>query len=162
MRLGTLRGARWEEINFDAALWKIPAARMKLRKAKKTDPRFEHLVPLSEPALFVLRGLRAARPKSGIAPDLIFTGRSASSPIGAGAIGALYDRCGYRGRHVPHGWRASFSTILNEEMGEDYRFAIDAALGHSGKGKVEAAYNRAQLLDRRREVFDRWGAMLTG
>ena len=162
VRLATLRGARWEEIDFDAALWTIPAARMKLSRAKKGDPRFAHAVPLSAPALFVLRGLRAARPKSVIAPDLIFTGRSASSPIGAGAIGTLYDRCGYRGRHVPHGWRASFSTILNEEMGEDYRFAIDAALGHSGKGKVEAAYNRAQLLDRRREVFELWGSLLAG
>ena len=162
VRLGTLRGARWEEIDFDAASWAIPAARMKLSKAKKNDSRFDHVVPLSEPALFVLRGLRAARPKSVIAPDLIFTGRSTSSSIGAGAIGALYDRCGYRGRHVPHGWRASFSTILNEEMGEDYRFAIDAALGHSGKGKVEAAYNRAQLLDRRREVFELWGSLLAG
>lgn len=155
VRLGTLRGARWNEIDLDARLWTIPAARMKLSKAKKGDSRFDHLVPLSEPALFVLRGL--PREEGG----LIFSGRGGSRPLGAGAIGALYDRCGFKGRHVPHGWRASFSTILNEEMGEEWRFAIDQALGHSGKGKVEASYNRAQLLDRRRAVFDRWGAMLT-
>ncbi len=162
VRLGTLRGARWEEIDFDAALWTIPAARMKLARAKKDDARFDHVVPLSAPALFVLRGLNSARPKSIASSDMVFPGRSGSMPIGTGAIGALYDRCGYRGRHVPHGWRASFSTILNETMGEDYRFAIDQALGHSGKGKVEAAYNRSQLLDRRREVFERWGELLAG
>lgn len=160
VRLGTLRGARWEEIDFDAALWTIPAARMKLSKAKKADARFDHLVPLSAAALFVLRGLRAARGKSVIASELVFTGRDGALPIGEGAIGALYDRCGYRGRHVPHGWRASFSTILNEAMGEEWRFSIDQALGHSGKGKVEGAYNRAQMLDRRRAVLDRWGEML--
>ena len=161
VRLGTLRGARWEEIDFAERLWTIPAARMKLARAKKADSRFDHVVPLSEPALFVLRGLRSSTSNEATKiGGLIFTGRDGSRPLGAGAIGALYDRCGYNGRHVPHGWRASFSTILNEDMGEEYRFAIDQALGHSGKGKVEAAYNRAQLLDRRREVFERWGEML--
>ena len=82
--------------------------------------------------------------------------------ICTGAIRDLYIRAGYAGRHVPHGWRASFSTILNEDMGPEWRFDIDAALGHAGKGKVEAAYNRSVQLDRRRMVMDRWGALLTG
>jgi len=54
----------------------------------------------------------------------------------------------------------SFSTILNEDLGPDWRFDIDAALGHASKGKVEAAYNRSVQLDRRRKVVDRWGELL--
>jgi integrase len=62
---------------------------------------------------------------------------------------------------VPHGWRASFSTILNDlEPGE--RAEIDRALAHTPKDKVEAAYNRSQQLARRRALFDRWGALLAG
>ena len=94
--------------------------------------------------------------------QLVFPGRGRDAPIGAGAIRELYIRAGFADRHVPHGWRASFSTILNEEMGPDWRFDIDAALGHSSKGKVEGAYNRSQLLDRRRVVMDRWGELLGG
>jgi len=70
-------------------------------------------------------------------------------------------RAGFAGRHVPHGWRSSFSTILNEQLGEEWRSAIDRALAHSPKDKVEAAYNRAQLLDRRRALLERWAALLT-
>jgi integrase len=94
--------------------------------------------------------------------DLVFPGRGGSAPIGEGSIGELYERAGYTGRHVPHGWRASFSTIMNEELGEEWARTIDRALAHSPKDKVEAAYNRAQLLDRRRKLLDRWGELLAG
>ncbi|BBC72937.1 integrase [Altererythrobacter sp. B11] len=157
VRLDAVRGARWDEIeDLDGAapLWRVPPARMKLARAKKNEPRFEHLVPLSRAAVAVLR---EAQPSAG----LIFAGRGGTAPVGEGAINALYKRLGYGGRHVPHGWRSSFSTILNEQLGEGWRTTIDLALAHSAKGKVEAAYNRAQLLDRRRELFERWGEMLT-
>lgn len=154
VRLDAVRGARWEEIDLESRLWTVPAARMKLSRAKKGEERFDHLVPLSEAALFVLRGVHSG---SG----LIFTGRDGKSSIAAGAIRELYVRCGFAGRHVPHGWRASFSTILNEQLGEEWRGDIDRALAHAGKGKVEAAYNRSVLLDRRRALFDRWGSLLS-
>jgi len=156
VRLGTLRGARWEEIeDLDGAepVWRVPAARMKLRLAKKADSRFDHIVPLAPAAVAVLRAARA-----GSAEGLIFRGRGGGM-IGEAAIGALYARAGYRGRHVPHGWRASFSTILNERFPE-HRAAIDLALAHAPKDKVEAAYNRSAQLARRRMLFDAWAAML--
>ncbi len=162
VRLEAVRGMCWDELeDLDGAepVWRVPAARMKLKRAKKDDPRFDHLVPLSRAAVEVLR---AARNHSGAADDmLVFPGRSGGAPIGEGAIGALYARAGFAGRHVPHGWRASFSTVMNETMGPDWRGDIDRALAHSPKDKVEAAYNRAALLDRRRTLFARWGEMLT-
>lgn len=200
VRLDAVRGMRWDEIVLRQAqdgreewLWRVPAARMKLKRAKKDDARFDHLVPLSAAAMEVLH--RAAQlvvdpmliggeprengydtpsrlPEAPCFPanGLVFAGRGlvcpkntasfGQKPIGEGAIGALYDRAGFSGQHVPHGWRASFSTIMNEMMGPDWRGDIDRALAHSAKDKVEAAYNRAALLDRRRDLFDRWGAML--
>ncbi|MCH2486992.1 MAG: tyrosine-type recombinase/integrase [Erythrobacter sp.] len=158
VRLDAVRGMVWAEVDLDARLWTVPAGRMKLSRAKKGDSRHDHAVPLSAAAIAVLE---AARGAAEVQPDqLVFFGRVGAAPIGAGAIRELYARAGFAGRHVPHGWRASFSTILNEEMGPEWRFDIDAALAHAGKGKVEAAYNRSVQLDRRREVFDRWGSLL--
>lgn len=176
VRLAAVRGMVWAEVDLAARTWTVPAARMKLGREKKEDARYDHVVPLSAEAVAVLE---AARPKSGAGQvGLVFPGRmlkiervarqpdgrwfcrATKTPIAAGAIRELYDRAGFAGRHVPHGWRASFSTILNENLGPDWRFDIDAALGHAGKGKVEAAYNRSRLLDRRRALFDTWGTLL--
>lgn len=163
VRLDAVRGMRWDEVeDLDGAapLWRVPPARMKLARAKKESDRFAHLVPLSAPAVAVLRAAAENGYDTHSAGGLVFPGARRTSPLGEGALRQLYARAGYAGRHVPHGWRASFSTILNELHPED-RAAIDAALGHAGKGKVEAAYNRAQLLEQRRRLFDRWGALLT-
>lgn len=159
VRLAAVRGMRWGEIDLEARTWTVPAARMKLSRAKKDDARFDHIVPLSEAAMAVIEQLLGGQVRYSV--QLVFPGRD-SGPIAAGAIRELYDRAGFAGRHVPHGWRASFSTILNEELGPSWRFDIDAALGHAGKGKVEAAYNRSAQLARRRELMERWGQMLAG
>lgn len=164
VRLAAVRGMLWAEVDLEARTWTVPAARMKLGREKKEDARYDHVVPLSAEAVAVLSARSVNSPKirqhdGDLSTRLVFPGRD-GGPIAAGAIRELYDRAGFAGRHVPHGWRASFSTILNEELGPDWRFDIDAALGHAGKGKVEAAYNRSRLLERRRELFDRWGAML--
>jgi integrase len=178
VRLGALRGMLWGEVEDllgEAPQWRVPAARMKLKLAKKSEDRFDHIVPLSRQAVAVLRS--AARENgydthSGGYPvdALVFPGRDRGRPIGEGAIGDLYDRVLRHAqderligrRHVPHGWRSSFSTIMNEQLGELWRSTIDRALAHTPKDKVEAAYNRAELLARRRELFDRWGELLGG
>ena len=158
VRLAAVRGMTWHEVDLKARTWTVPAARMKLSRAKKDDARFDHVVPLSDQALQALEGLRSAH-RTWDPQQLVFPGRD-GGPIAAGAIRELYARAGFAGRHVPHGWRASFSTILNEELGPGWRFDIDAALGHAGKGKVEAAYNRSAQLGRRRELMERWGQLL--
>lgn len=168
VRLAALRGARWGELeDVDLAgtfigprrpAWRVPAARMKLSIEKKGEAEHDHIVPLSAEAEAVLRA--AHRIAGG--GKLIFPGRASDRPIGEAAIGALYARAGFGGRHVPHGWRATFSTILNERY-PDLGGAIDRALAHTPKGmsKVEAAYNRAQHLGTRRRLFQAWGSLLT-
>lgn len=164
VRLAAVRGARWsefEDLDGPAPLWRVPAARMKLARAKKALAENDHLVPLSPAAVAVLRAARPTHHKQ-IATDLVFPGRLPGRPIGEGAIGDLYDLAGYAGRHVPHGWRASFSTLVNARFrGDGDRAAIDRALGHAPKDKIEAAYNRGEDLIRRRDYFDAWGEMLT-
>lgn len=162
VRLNAVRGMRWGEIDFDAAEWRVPAARMKLAKAKKADAAHDHIVPLSTQALQVLYEVlieigHDTRSSLPAADQLVF-GRGAA-PIGEGAIRQLYIDAGYGGRHVPHGWRASFSTILNEMMPEASAI-IEQALAHTPKDKVKAAYDRAGHMARRRALFDRWGAII--
>ncbi len=164
VRLDAVRGMRWgeiEDLDGPAPIWRVPAARMKLALVKKDDPRFDHFVPLSQQALQVLQ--LAAREngydaQSPAPVDRLVFSRGAA-PIGEGAIRQLYIDAGYGGRHVPHGWRASFSTILNKLLPAE-RAAIDRALAHSPKDKVEAAYNRDEMLATRRALFDRWGELL--
>ena len=128
---------------------------MKLAAAKKLDPKNDHLVPLSLQAVLVLRAARDL----GHGAGLIFPGGDYAAPIGEAAIGDLYKRAGFAGRHVPHGWRATYSTIMNERRPDD-RAAIDRALAHAAKDKVEASYNRALHLARRRELFQDWADIL--
>lgn len=159
VRLASVRGARWsefEDLDGAAPLWRIPAARMKLTKVKKADRSADHVVPLSRQAVDVLR---AARAYASSECNYAFPGRG-GRPIGEAAIGDLYKRAGFAGRHVPHGWRATFSTIMNEAAPED-RALIDRALAHALKDKVEAAYNRAEHLSRRRRLFQQWADLLT-
>ncbi|MDZ7893619.1 MAG: site-specific integrase [Sphingobium sp.] len=153
VRMGALRGACWDEfeqLDGDVPTWRIPAARMKIARVKKDDVANDHLVPLSPQAVDVLKAIRAF----GYECPLVF-------PIHAAAIGALYKRTGFAGRHVPHGWRATFSTILNERFPIE-RAAIDMALAHvpADRSKVERAYNRSEMLDQRRDLYRRWGDML--
>jgi len=165
LRLGALRGGRWAEIEgvegislipADRPRWRVPPARMKLTKVRKADASAEHVIPLSRQAVAVLRDLH--RLTGG--QELLFPGRRRGRPIGEGAIGDLYDAAGYSGRHVPHGWRASFSTILNNLNPEDRGF-IDQALAHvAHKGRVEAAYNRSQHEERMADLFQRWADLI--
>jgi len=80
--------------------------------------------------------------------------------VGEKSIGALYDRAGFEGRHVPHGWRASFSTMMNEKGADGAD--IERALAHTPKDKVKAAYDRSARLQRLRDLFQDWSDMLVG
>jgi integrase len=161
VRLAAVRGARWceiEDLDGAAPAWRIPAARMKLAAAKKGDAKHDHVVPLSRQSVAVLRAANMHRGDANM-HDLIFAGAGGGA-IGEAAIGDLYKRAGFAGRHVPHGWRASFSTILNERGDGRDRAAIDQALAHTPKDRVEAAYNRATRLDTRRRLFQEWADLI--
>lgn len=165
VRPGVVRGARWSEFKdlTDAEpYWHIPAERMKLTLERKDEEAFDHIVPLAPQAAAVLH---AIKPLTG-AGDLVFPGhRHAHLPLSENAIGYLYNRAGWHRRHVPHGWRAAFSTIMNERANlagrQSDRQVIDLMLAHTPESKVESAYNRAQFMERRREIAIEWADLLT-
>lgn len=166
VRPSVIRGAEWEEFSgidwtdeqssSKNAMWRVPAARMKLPQDKKQDKNHEHVVPLSWQAVELLRDIR---PLTGHARLVFPSERHIHRPLSENAIGYYYNRAGYHGRHVPHGWRAAFSTIMNERHPAD-RAIIDMMLAHVPKDKVEAAYNRAQHVQRRRELAQEWADIL--
>ena len=75
------------------------------------------------------------------------------------AIGYLLNRAGFHHKHVPHGWRATFSSVMNERHRADTG-VIDLMLAHVPKDKVEGAYNRALHLTRRRELAQAWADLI--
>ncbi len=173
-RPGMIRALPWTEIeNVDwsneepcpDALWRVPAARMKLMLELKHDDGFEHLVPLSAEAVAVLRTVHVL---TGRGPLIFPSNRNARVPMSENTLSYFYNRCGYQGRHVPHGWRASFSTIMNEwaERGgtPGDRHVIDLMLAHipESVSSSEGVYNRAAYLKRRREIASAWGVLLLG
>jgi integrase len=151
VRPGEIRGATWrefEQLDGDQPLWRIPAARMKMKQ--------EHLVPLSRQAVAVITAVRSL---TGRGPLVFPNARHAHRPMSENAIGYLLNRAGYHSRHVPHGWRATFSTIMNERYQHD-RQVIDLMLAHAPKDKTESAYNRAAHMPRRRELAQSWADLL--
>ena len=164
VRPGELRGARWDEfedLDGSAPLWRIPSSRMKGSLRRKANDLADHLVPLSTQSVDVLEALRTI---SGGGPLAFPSLRHSHKPMSENAIGYLLNRIGYHGRHVPHGWRAAFSTLMNEwakaNGRADDREVIDLMLAHTNGNKVEGAYNRAAYMPRRRELSQIWGDML--
>jgi integrase len=150
VRPGELREVSWGE--FEAldgdALWRVPAGRMKMR--------VEHLVPLSRQAVEVLAAMRRI---SGRNPFVFPNVRHPLKPLSENALGYLINRAGYHGRHVPHGFRAAYSTIMNERFMAD-RHVIDIMLAHAPPGDSEWDYNRAVYLPRRRVLAQEWADLL--
>jgi len=140
----------------EVPVWQVPATRMKLRLQYKDDERRGHLVPLSTHAIDVIQALRKL---TGRTPYLFPNQRHAHRPASETAIGYLLNRAGYHHRHVPHGWRATFSTIMKEQFKHD-RHIIDLMLAHVPKHRVEGAYNRAEHLERRIELAQAWSDLI--
>lgn len=138
---------------------------MKLTTDFKHDAKFEHLVPLANESVSVLR---VAKQLTGRGPLVFPSIRNARIAMSENTLSYFYNRCGYQGRHVPHGWRASFSTIMNEwaerNGTQGDRYIIDLMLAHipQGVSGSEGAYNRAAFLDRRREIAEEWARMVFG
>lgn len=143
VRTTELRGARWTEINFSDAIWRIPAERMKMR--------VQHIVPLSRQVLEILEELK---PISGYS-EFIFPSRSnAKKFISENTLLYAVYRLGYHKQTTVHGFRAMASTILNERgfMPD----VIERQLAHSERNKVRASYNHAQYLPQRKEMMQWW------
>ncbi|ASK02615.1 integrase [Citrobacter freundii] len=135
--------ARWDEIDFDANEWKIPAARMKMNR--------DHTVPLSGEALSILEMMKSL---SG-GREFIFPSRiKPTQPMNSQTVNAALKRAGLGGVLVSHGLRSIASTALNEEgFPPD---VIEAALAHVDKNEVRRAYNRSDYLEQRRPMMQWW------
>lgn len=160
VRPGEVAGAMWAEfegLDGDEPLWRIPKERMKGERGAK----HEHLVPLSIEAVAVIKMVRRF---TGHVRLVFPNSRSVHEPLSANAIGYLMNRAGYHGRQVPHGWRSSFSTIMNERAEREGRpgdrAIIDLMLAHVPKDDVEKAYNRSAYMPRRREIAQEWASLL--
>jgi integrase len=148
VRPGEPRAAEWKEFDLDRAEWRILAARMKMRD--------EHLVPLSNQALLLLRELQ---PLTGDGRYLFPSPRSWGRPMSENAITAALRRTGYTGDEMTwHGFRSLASTCLNEQGW--HPDLIELQLAHAERNKVRAAYNRAQRLAERRTMMQSWADYL--
>lgn len=155
-RPGELRAAEWAEFDLDAAMWTIPAARMKRSKEGKEngDP---HLVPLPRQAVEILRKLH---PITGHGA-LVFHGeRSHDRPISDNTLRAALLTLGY-GPTVQsvHGFRATARTMLAEIHDVD-PLVIEAQLAHAVKDANGRSYNRTQYLKHRADMMQRWADYL--
>jgi integrase len=148
VRPGELRHAEWSEFDLDAAEWRIPAAKMKMRSV--------HIVPLSDQAVAVLRELH---PLTG-ADRYVFPGvRGRGRPMSENTVLGALRRLGYSGDEMTgHGFRSMASTRLHE-MGWPHA-AIERQLAHAERNKVSAAYNYAEHLPERRKMMQAWADYL--
>ena len=145
VRPGELRRAEWSEIDLDAAVWRIPPAKMK--------GRLEHAVPLSHQALEILI---LAKGVSGHTRFVFPSIRTARSPMSENTVNAALRRLGFAGNEMTaHGFRAMASTLLNES-GKWSSDAIERALAHKDKDAVRAAYHRGAHWAERVEMAQWW------
>ena len=145
-RSGEVRGATWAEIDPAGRVWTVPAARMKANR--------EHRVPLCRRAVEVLGEARAHGNGGPLAFPTARGGRlkdeALSRPLRDLGLPA-----------VPHGFRSSFRDWAAEETNHP-REVVEAALAHAVRNRVEAAYARSDLFERRRRLMDDWGDYLGG
>lgn len=177
VRVGVVRTATWDEfegIDWDKpdapapeAVWNIPAERMKLEVQDKGEEAFGHDVQLPPQAVELLHVLRILTGRF----ELLFPSeRSTRQPLSDAALSSLYKRIAggkYKGRHVPHGCRSSFSTLMNKRAAEmdraSDRMVIDLMLAHvpPGMSSSEYAYNRERYSKQRRDIGAAWADMIT-
>jgi integrase len=151
VRPGELRNAEWAELDLDAAIWRIPGHKMKMKAP--------HLVPLSTKAVAILRELHSLT-GSG---HFVFPGiRTASRPMSENTINGALRRLGYTGEEMTgHGFRSMAATRLNE-MGWNAD-AIERQLAHAESNKVRDAYtSAAQYLEERTRMMQAWADYLDG
>ena len=148
-RPGETRGARWAEFDLEAALWIIPAQRMKMRT--------EHRIPLSHQALEVLRTMQTLSAEC----DLVFPSPYyPSKPLSENTFNSALARMGYKNTATAHGFRALFSTVANEcGWNPD---VIERQLAHKEQNEIRAAYHRSTYLKDREQLMQWWGDYLDG
>jgi integrase len=142
-RTGETIGAIWGEVTLSAKLWTVPADRMKARK--------EHRIPLSARALAVLEEVRSVRASES---KFIFPGGKVGRPLSNMAMTEVMRRMGW-GDITVHGFRSTFRDWAAERTSFPSE-VVEMALAHTVSDKVEAAYRRGDLFEKRRRLMDVW------
>jgi integrase len=149
VRPGELRHAEWAEIDLEAALWRIPSSKMKMK--------VDHLVPLSTQAVELLRSLQ---PTTGHGKYVFPSLRTGEDPMSENTINAALRGLGFaQDVHTGHGFRAMARTILDEVLGERVDL-IEHQLAHIVKDPLGRAYNRTAHLPARTAMMQRWADYL--
>ena len=142
-RSGEVRKATWDEIDLGGALWTVPAERMKANR--------EHRVPLSTRAVAVLEEATELSDGGG----LVFPGTQPGKPMSENTHSKLLRELGFA--TVTHGFRSSFRDWAAEQTSAPHA-VMEAALAHTIRNKVEAAYARSDLFEKRRVLMNEWAA----
>lgn len=143
-RTNEVLGARWDEVDLQERVWRIPAERMKARKP--------HAVPLSEQAVQLLESI----PRTG--SEYLFPGRK--GPMSNMAMLVFLKKNDHKGM-TPHGWRSTFRdwSADRTSFGHD---TCEQALAHTVRNAAEAAYRRGEQLEKRRHLMQAWADYLEG
>jgi integrase len=149
-RTGEVRGATWAEIDLDAKVWTVPAARMKAGRG--------HRVPLSDAALEVLTQAKALQDQPE-GKAWLFPGAKEGKPLSIMALEMQLRRL--KLEVTTHGFRSSFRDWAGEET-SFAREVAEGALAHVVGDEVERAYRRADALEKRRKLMEAWGRFITG
>ena len=150
VRTKELLEAKWEEFDLDNAEWIIPPERMKMRN--------EHIVPLSRQALEILHDLKERNERW----EWIFPGHhSKKKHMSNNTILKGIDRLGFKGRMTGHGFRALAMSTIKEKLGYRHE-VVDRQLAHAPQSMVQRAYDRAQFLDERKVMMQKWADYLDG
>lgn len=149
VRPSELRCATWDEFDFDDAEWRIPASRTKMKR--------EHVVPLSNQAITLLRQLK----KITGGHRLLFPNRNdPKKPMSATTLNRRIERMGYAGKFSAHGFRATASTIMNES---GHRAdVIERQLAHKDVSEVRRSYNFATYMPERKKMMQWWADFIDG
>lgn len=152
VRTNELIGAKWSEFNFDDAQWEIPAERMKMRQP--------HIVPLSKQAVALLK--EQQEETADFSTDWVFP--SQVRPINHmsnNTILSAIDRMGFRGKMTGHGFRALAMSTIKEKLGYRHE-VVDRQLAHAHRSKIDRAYDRAQFLDERKTMMQKYADYIDG
>jgi integrase len=145
-RSGEVLGATWDEIDLEAGIWTVPAKRMKAGR--------EHRVPLSKPALAIVKALAVTRTS-----DFVFPGQKPNRPLSGMAFEMLLRRT-QAGAFTVHGFRSAFRDWAGDETSFP-REVAEQALAHRVGDATERAYRRADALERRRKLMEAWASYCT-
>ncbi len=158
LRTKEVIGAVWDEIDFENAMWTIPAKRMKISRTGSGEAREDHRVPLSKPALALLRSLPR---EEGNPHVFISVTKSGNGFSNMAMLKLLKEDMGYAGKAVVHGFRSSFRTWVAEQTEYPGELA-EVAIAHYPSDQTVSAYLRTDFFERRAPMMEDWAVYLAG